>query len=475
MPYKAFGVENRLPIPAAVKKAGTAYFGNKGFPGQYHNSAMFEAVQDHILGTESQTKTLGEASIWYDGSVFKDKDDATVVLVDYDRINIVIDTMERDIVFPDVKLEFIAHSLVDLNNYDMTVVGECVGRIELFDSERVGILNISGQSNALKTKRSGFLDFKATFTLSGITDIFTTEDFVFVARGSSGLFVYTYDDDGILTFADSDTTTGNYEGVTSDGTFIIASLDAVAGDIIKSFSISGLGVLTPVDDLTLTGTIQGSGNLWYGQGFIFLAANIQGLTSISIDGGGNLALVDTDNSVNVDRVYGDTNFIYTSSIAGGVSSYVINGGGFITFKDTENTKGASYGIFSDGTFLYSANNANGLSSYSVNPTTGAITLVDTDTQGSDLTRAVWGNNGNLYAIDIDTTNKVRRYVVNSSGIFKLLETSTDQTPNIDSPMYGNSKFLFTAQAGGVSSYANEYFINFTGLGTIIDGGELRTP
>lgn len=144
---KPFGILHRSIIPDAVRRLGFKAFGTKGYFGEYFNQNIFEQTQEQVLGTQAQV-TLDDATIWYDDTagLFKDRNAATVVLSDYDRISVIVDTATQDIDFPALtKIEFVPYNVVDLGGFTLNLAGTYSGELRVNN----GTVNITGASTGL--------------------------------------------------------------------------------------------------------------------------------------------------------------------------------------------------------------------------------------------------------------------------------------------------------------------------------------
>lgn len=489
MALKQFGIKNRTALTDTVRRSGFDSFGTKAPYGGYYNEMMFKSVADYALGTQDQVKVQGLADVYYASTNdFRDINDAIVSFVANDRINIVIDQLERDIVFPATKLIFQAHSLVDMNGFDITVAGETEGRIELtnFGSN---VLNISGQSNGLKTNiQKTNLDIKDTEVVdSQIHSLFWTGNYVLVGMtgGNNGIASYSIDSGGILSLEDTldigTVVTGDTEAITTDGTYFITSND---GDGLYSISINGSGVLTEEDNLTGIAT----NDVAYGQGYILIASAGSGLRSADIDGEGAMALVDLDDQGGTyTAVAVDSNFIYTSNASLGLLSYSMSGGGVLTHIDTENTVTDFVNdpderprcVAKNG-FIY-ATSRTGLHSYSVS-VGGVITHISTiplSIPGSLFVDEF----GNLFVTEDTTNDNLIHYRTISDGTLEFIQTLSfsSTTGSGPSSVYGSdNKFIYYGDNDSVTPRLRSYElenknINFSGLGTMFNLGNKFLP
>lgn len=151
MSFSAFGITNRKRTPASVKRIGYKAFIEpsaqvRAYIGDYLNDNIFSINCDHVLGTSSQV-TADEATMYYNGSNFIDKNGEVVFIRDYDRIIIAMTTQNISIVFPDKFLILKNFVELDMNGYDITIPGRVDGELNLTNAG--SDLNISGQAEAL--------------------------------------------------------------------------------------------------------------------------------------------------------------------------------------------------------------------------------------------------------------------------------------------------------------------------------------
>ncbi|MCK5613468.1 hypothetical protein KAR91_66980 [Candidatus Pacearchaeota archaeon] len=125
-------------------------------------SDITSVLENHKLGTEAQV-TSGDATIWYNDTagVFKDADDATVTLVDYDRVAMIVDTADQDIDFPAGKeIVFVPYDAVDLDSNTLNLDGTYSGELRV-DNGTVVItglchgLRINGTATVNTTSMTG--------------------------------------------------------------------------------------------------------------------------------------------------------------------------------------------------------------------------------------------------------------------------------------------------------------------------------
>lgn len=122
-----FGVntDNRVPIPAAKKKAG---FLATQEPHEYANQAIFESVTNHVWGTQAQTLT-DDTTFYTDGSGNPlDKDAVAVTINEDDKIlighnatataNLLLDAGGKKIT-----IEMIAGVTLAMSTFDLTLGG----------------------------------------------------------------------------------------------------------------------------------------------------------------------------------------------------------------------------------------------------------------------------------------------------------------------------------------------------------------
>lgn len=469
MAFKIFGVRNRTTVPDNIRSEGVTYFGSKSMPGPYFNELIFKANCDHTLGTQDQCVTQGLADIYYASTGdFKDKDGNIVTLLDYDRINIIIDVMERDIVFPAVKLDFQCHQLTDMNGYDMTIQDEVSGRIEIdgFGS----VLNISGQSNLLKTTKEPSLSpIDVDFVGGGAyNDIYNDGNFLYISAGGTGVHSYSVDSLGALTQIDTQATGGVAYGIWKKDPYVLVAAD---GWGLGSISVDGSGNLTLVDVDFQSGSYR---SIWSDSNFIYVATVNNGLMTYTIDGSGVLTYVDADGgAVTYYDVYGNGSFIFVAAGATGLRSYSVDGSGILTLVDTDLIGGTYYGVFCDLNFIYVASSL-GLLIYEADGS-GNLTHISTHLQ-SGVYYGVYGD-GNL--IYISGSDGVFTYHVDADGNITYYNNNDIGTADFAELTTNGEIALIACNTDGLRSYDisynNKIKINFTGTGTILSGGGIVTP
>ena len=477
MPYLPFGIRNRVSLPDSVRKDGTQAFGNNGFPGKYFNEVAFKLMQDHVLGTEAQVKTYGLADIWYNGTVFKDKDDVTVTLFDYDRINIVIDSMERDIVFPAVQLNFSAHSKVNMNGYDITIQDIVTGRIEIINDisdasfDEIATLNITGRSDALKIPKSSKINFLDDDDQGGINrGVWSDGTYLYVAASTTGLHAYSFDGTTLL-HKDTHYQSGSYYKVWGDGTYIY-----VAGDTggIHAYTFNGT-TLTPIaSDYSGGGNYRG---VWGDGTYIYIANENPsvGLLAYTFDGA-TFSLKDThyeSGTGNYRDVFGDGTFIYIAGATGGLSSFSFNGT-TLSYIDTDDQGGSYDDVWSDGNYLYVAAYTAGILSYSVD-ISGNLTFIEANTSGGNDSVEIHGDGTYVYVAG--GTNGLEIYAIDTGG--HLIFIDFDDLGTYLGVHYNSNYIYLGCSSDGIKVYdfdINDVFkLNFTGTGSIFEAGTLITP
>lgn len=156
MTFSAFGVTNRKRTPGSVKRIGYKAFIEpssdvRAFIGDYLNDNVFSLNQDHVLGVLSQV-TSGDASMYFNGTNFIDKNGEIVFIQDYDRILVIISIQDRNITFPNLFLTFKNFEVLDMNGYDITMSGRVDGKLDITGT--ASTINITGISEALILNRT---------------------------------------------------------------------------------------------------------------------------------------------------------------------------------------------------------------------------------------------------------------------------------------------------------------------------------
>jgi len=151
----AISIDNRAEIIPAKRKTG---FQATQEPHEYANQAIFESVTDHVWGTQNQTLT-DDATFYIDGSGnVLDKNDDTVILNDYDRVLVAVDTLSGNRTFPAGKIiEFVPSDVADLDSNTLTLPGTYLGELRADN----GTVDITGTSYGLAINGTATVDISS--------------------------------------------------------------------------------------------------------------------------------------------------------------------------------------------------------------------------------------------------------------------------------------------------------------------------
>ncbi len=188
--------------------------------------------------------------------------------------------------------------------------------------------------------------------------------------------------------------------VWGDGTYLYL---AGGSGGLKSYSVDGSGNLTLIDTVTSGDEAL---DVWGGQSgtYLYLADGGSGLKSYSVDGSGNFTWRDTLTSglsPDANGVWGTSSSAYLANGANGLEYYSIDISGDLTNEGSVFTGNHADGVWGDGTYLYLADGSGGLKSYSVDGPTGAFTLLDSD-DPEGWAQGVWGDGTYLYLANGDS-------------------------------------------------------------------------
>ena len=156
--FKPYGIKNRSYLSKNARRDGYKFFQPfqilqiRSHFAEYFDQPIFACNQDHILGTQTQFNN-GLATIYFDGSNFVGFTELTNKLLfgkigviqffEYDRITIIIDTLDVNITFPDKFLYINNYNELNMDGYDITIQSRIDGEINLTGSG--SDLNLSGQ------------------------------------------------------------------------------------------------------------------------------------------------------------------------------------------------------------------------------------------------------------------------------------------------------------------------------------------
>lgn len=246
-----------------------------------------------------------------------------------------------------------------------------------------------------------------------------------------------------LKYLDSSFVSGSYDGVWGDGTYIYVARDSAG---LSSYSVDAGGNITLVD--TNSDGIGEYNSVWGDGSFLYVAQKGAGMCSYSVDGSGVLTYIDDDDQGSTYyHVWGDGTFVYVAGGSNGLHSYSVDGSGNLTHIDTDDQSGIYYGVWGDGTYLYAACGTSGIRSYSVDGA-GALTYIDTDDQGDDYT-GVWGDGTYIYAAR--GTGGLSTYTVDGGGNFTHVDAD-DQGGVYNSVWGANSRIFVATDTLGVLMY-----------------------
>lgn len=231
-------------------------------------------------------------------------------------------------------------------------------------------------------------------------NIYDDGSYLHVACGGDGLRSFSIDGSGNITLADNIDSGGNYFAVWGDGTYVYAATDFGG---LRSYSVDGSGNYTLIDteniDASYVGVYTDSNFIYtaneiygirshsqssgvitsidvidngtcsyiYGDGTYLYGGHGDGIRSYSVDGSGNLTLVDTDTTVTDCRFANKSGSVMYVPSGAGVTTlgrYTVDGSGNITYSDSLNETSDGYGCYIDSVndVVYVAG-GDGISSY----------------------------------------------------------------------------------------------------------------
>ena len=271
---------------------------------------------------------------------------------------------------------------------------------------------------------------------------------------------------GDLTLIDTNTQAGaDIVGISGDGTYIYAACESSG---LRSYSVDGAGNITLIDT-----DFSGDGGdyeaLWT-DGNVILVGCRWGLRSYLVDGGGNLTYVMTDLQGGMvpgnqyEGVWSDGQFVYVCSFFKGLRVYSVNVTGILTYHSTTGVVGGGqyWRVWGDGNFIYVTGRASGLVSYKSNGD-GTVTYKDIDKQGggSSPYRGVWGDGNFVYVANVGATNPgLMSHSIDPSGGITYIDSVVATQPQ---EVWGDGNLLYTA-GGDLISWS----VNVSGGLTLLD-------
>jgi len=227
--------------------------------------------------------------------------------------------------------------------------------------------------------------------------------------------VTTYDAEGVWTdgYQVYTATNGNAQTYTlaADGTFTLKSAPAGADfidvwsdgtyvyfatgiDGITSYSQDGEGNVAWIDGDDQAGTGGKYRGIWGDGTFLYIAASYDGLRTYSVDGAGILTSIDNESpgAAPQFQVWGDDQFIYTAGQYG-LCTYSVDGAGIITYNNRH--PDACIDVCAGDGYIYSVGSSQGLYVFTVDGS-GNLTLEDTDYIGTEPYQGVWYSRGTIY-------------------------------------------------------------------------------
>jgi hypothetical protein len=257
---------------------------------------------------------------------------------------------------------------------------------------------------------------------------------------------------------------GNYEAVSTDGNFIYAARGNYG---LASHSVDGSGNLTLIDrdDQFVGGTYS---DIWIGTmgGTEHIFVGGAALLSYSVDVLGNLTFIDSDDQgASYAGMWGDGTYLYVAVYGSGMMTYSVDGLGNLTHLHTLDNGGTYYDMWGDGTFVFVANDSLGVRCYE--PDAGGNLIYRHRLDNGGNYKAVWSDGNFIYCAC--GSGGLKTYSVNGSGIFTFID-SDYQGQSYDD-VWGDGTYIYCAcNSGGIRSYEVDGSGYLTHLNTDYQGG-----
>ena len=255
---------------------------------------------------------------------------------------------------------------------------------------------------------------------------------------------------GVLTYLHSERSSLLVKDIWSDGTFIYA---ACGVDGLRTFSIDGGGNLTLLD-VEDTYCIDGNG-VWGDGTYIYVAGGTAGIQSFTVDAAGLITWVDDqDDAGNAEKVWGDGTYIYLANGDTGIASYS-QIAGIMSQENTNDRGDYAWSLASDGTFIFLANDAGGLCTFTV--AAGVFTYKNVHDPG-DVSYGVCCADGIIYCAN--GAGGLFSYTVDVNGA--LTNVDSDYQDGTYYDCFALASYVYVnCGAGGVKVYSDDGIGNLT--------------
>jgi len=312
----------------------------------------------------------------------------------------------------------------DINNIQSKIqIGDLNSSNVIFNPEKANCdINQNG-ALTLQTTNGG--------TLANASDVWANGEYVFVSRGSDGIFAYEFDGvdfteidsdaghtslsvhyDGTylysggasglfiysfngtaLTLIDSDTQT-NVSEILSDGTYTYASTNTSPGKII-AYTFDGSD-LSEVNSFTAPSGSSFSRMFLYGDTIFAGTGSTNILFALQFDGT-DFIEIDRYTAARTDEVWVDGETIFTAGKTGGLNVLKFDGKNFsLTYDQTGADIVNTTSVFYDGVYVYAHDDPNDtINVYEFDGTT--LNLIDSTAAPTNEALRLWGNGQYLFS------------------------------------------------------------------------------
>lgn len=262
--------------------------------------------------------------------------------------------------------------------------------------------------------------------------------------------------------------TNEYEGLStgysgySDGTFFYHAMSGY----IAVYLISGSTLelkdyidyptmpVAQITDVIHDGTV------------LITSSTDRGLDTYSVDGLGNLTPIANNSSIKGWSLYSDGTFIFMAALDG-LACYEVTSLGAITLLDTETTGSEqSRRVHGDGTYIYVAKLGEGLHSYSVDAL-GNLTHIDSKDYGGNYL-GVYCKNGFIFVCVGETTPGRVEVYTSSSGLLTRIQSLN--IVGTQAVIWANDSYVYVGETDPGHVHVLTYH-PITGALTLVDSTE----
>jgi len=272
-------------------------------------------------------------------------------------------------------------------------------------------------------------------------DVYYNGTYIYVARGTSGVSVYTFDG-ADFTLVDTNATTGqNYISIYANGTYIFAG--TTAGQV-HAFTFDGTNIEYKDNDSECIADPRG---IFANESYVFAGLKDNGIFAYSFDGT-TITYIDNSSSydIGVLGIHGDDSYIFTGAGSDNLIMYTFDGT-TLTEEDKKNLEtGDSLGVFWNGTYVFECVSTSIIRAWTTDGS--SLTKVATSTDGLDCCD-VWASDDGLVYVAGGNDDAC---LYSFNGTVFTLENVTTFLGGCNAVFGGDDYVFFTSGGNGLRAF-----------------------